>query len=263
MKRRIRIKSISAFPQDEAGIARRRAKIPDGVLDEGTEVEIVGIRAAGVLLMDSHYNLALHEPFVVEAGLRSEEEGFDAVVVDTVTDIGVNALRSRLSIPVVGPGQTAYATATMLGRRFSILTRWERWRFLHDASLDAYGLRARCASIRAPSIPAETVSALSGLNAAQAAAVLEENDEYWEAFLGEAQAAIAEDGAEAIVLASMTMQRAAAFLRPRLEAPVVDPGPLALRTAESLVRLGLSHSKIGFQAPTRLHDEAFSALLGD
>ena len=257
----IRIKSISAFPQDEEGLARRRAKVPPGTLEETTQVDFVGVRDAGVLLMDSHYNLALHEPFLVEAGLRSEDEGYDAVVVDTVTDIAVDALRSRLSIPVVGAGQTAYATALMLGRRFAILTRWERWRFLHDRSLDAYGFRDRCVAIRAPRLPAPLGDGLSGLNAAEAAARMEESDEYWDAFATEAEAVLAE-GAEVIVLASMTMQRAADLLRARLEAPVIDPGPLALRTAESLVRLGLSHSKLAFMAPTLLHDDDFFALLG-
>jgi allantoin racemase len=259
----VRIKSVSAFPQDAEGIARRRAKVPADVLEPDTEVEFVGIRAAGVLLMDSYYNLSLHEPFIIEAGLRAEDEGFDAVVVDTVTDVGVNALRSRLSIPVIGPGQAAYATATMLGRRFSILTRWERWRFLHHASLDTYGLRSRCASIRAPRIHEDATSALSGITAAQAAAVMEDRDDYWEAFLAEARAAIDEDEADVLVLASMTMQRAAELLRANVEVPVIDPGPLALRTAESLVRLGLAHSKACYRAPTWLHDESYEALLGD
>jgi allantoin racemase len=258
----MRIKSISAFPQDEEGIARRRAKIPKGILASGTRVDIVGIRPAGVLLMDSYYNLALHEPFIVEAGLSSEEEGYDAVVVDTVTDIGVNALRSRLAIPVVGPGQTAYATASMLGRQFSILTRWHRWRFLHDASLDAYGLRSRCVSIRSPRLPEDVETGLPGLTASQAAAVMEAEDAYWEAFLEEGRAAVEEDGADVIVVASMTMQRAAELLRRELGVPVIDPGPLALRTAESLVRLGLAHSKTAWQAPAILHDDDYHALLG-
>jgi len=256
-----RILSISTFPQDEAGIARRQAKVPEGILEEGTEVVFVGVREAGVLLMDSYYNLALHEPFVIEAGLRAEEEGFDAVVVDSVTDLGVNALRSRLAIPVVGPGQTAYATATTLGRRFAILTRWKRWRFLHDASLDAYGLRPRCASVRAPRLPPGAEEQLPGLTASQAAAVVEERDDYWEAFLREGRAAVEEDEADVIVLASMTMQRAAALLQAELDVPIVDPGPLALRTAESLVRLGLAQSKAAYPAPTVLHDESFFGLL--
>jgi allantoin racemase len=257
----MRIKSISAFPQDEEGIARRRAKIPHGILDPGTQLDIVGIRAAGVLLMDSYYNLLLHEPFIVEAGLHSEDQGYDAVVVDTVTDIGVNALRSRLSIPVIGPGQTAYATASLLGRRFSILTRWHRWRFLHDASLDAYGYRGRCTSIRSPRLPERVEADLPGLTASQAAAAMETEDAYWEAFLEEGRAALEEDGADVLVVASMTMQRAADLLRRELEVPVVDPGPLALRTAESLVRLGLSHSKTAWQPPTILHDDDYHSLL--
>ena len=149
----MRIKLILAFPLDAAGVERRRAKIPAGVLADTTEVDYVPIIDAGKLLMDSYYNFALYEPFIIQQGVQAEEEGYDAVAVDTVSDVGVNALRSRLSIPVIGPGQAAYAVASMLGRKFSILTRWDRWAWLHDASLDAYGLRSQCVSIRAPKLP--------------------------------------------------------------------------------------------------------------
>ena len=34
-----------------------------------------------------------------------KNEGYSAVVIDTVSDSGLRALRSRLSIPVLGPGR--------------------------------------------------------------------------------------------------------------------------------------------------------------
>ncbi len=43
--------------------------------------------------------------------------GFDAVCIDTMSDSGVAALRSSLSIPVVGPGRASMLTAMMLGHR--------------------------------------------------------------------------------------------------------------------------------------------------
>jgi allantoin racemase len=91
---------------------------------------------------------------------------------------------------------------------------------------------------------------------------MEAEDAYWEAFLEEGRAAVDKDGADVIVVASMTMQRAAELLHRELGIPVIDPGPLALRTAESLVRLGLSHSRIAWQAPTTLHDQDYHVLPG-
>jgi allantoin racemase len=258
----MRIKLILAFPLDAAGVERRRAKIPSGALQPDTTVELVPIVDAGKLLMDSYYNFALYEPFIIQQGIRAEEEGYDAVAVDTVSDVGVNALRSRLSIPVIGPGQTAYAVATMLGRRFSILTRWDRWSWLHDASLDAYGLRPQCASVRAPTLPEEVVSALPGKHAGEAAALIEGHPDYFPAFLAEAQAAVRDDGADVLVLASMTMQEAHEYLVPRVEVPVVDPGPLALKMLELWHSLGLTHSKTAWPSPAELQDERFLGLLG-
>ena len=45
---------------------------------------------------------------ILEAGLTAELDGFDAVCIDTMSDSGVAALRSSLSIPVVGPGRVLY-----------------------------------------------------------------------------------------------------------------------------------------------------------
>lgn len=257
----MRLLSISTFPLDADGLAKRRATIPPGTLDPDTVLDIVPVGAPGTLLMDSPYALALYVPFIVQAGLRAETDGYDAVVVDTVADTGVDALRSRLSIPVVGAGQAAYATATMLGARFSIITRWAGWRFLHDASLDAYGLRSQCVSIRAPHLPDDVVQGLRGLNAGEAGAVIEAADDYWDAFVEEGRRAVADDGAEVLIVASMTMQRGAALLREALDVPVIDPGPLALRTAQLLVRLGLTHSHARYPSPGILRDDAFDDLL--
>ena len=39
---------------------------------------------------------------IVDAGRNAEAEGYAAVCIDTIIDSGVNALRSMLSIPVIG-----------------------------------------------------------------------------------------------------------------------------------------------------------------
>ena len=111
----MRIKLIVAFPADEAALSNRKRDLAPYVA-QGVTVQCVPVRNSGTT-MDSDYESLIFDAYISEAGLRSEEEGFDAVVVDTVSDAGMYALRSRLSIPVVGPGQVD-RLGRRAGRRF-------------------------------------------------------------------------------------------------------------------------------------------------
>jgi allantoin racemase len=67
--------------------------------------------------------------------------------------------------------------------------------------------------------------------------------------LSQARQAIDCDGAEAIVLGCTGMSPVTKHLQENLEVPVVDPAVAALTLAESLVRMGLSHSRTCYLAP--------------
>ena len=71
----------------------------------------------------------------------------------------------------------------------------------------------------------------------------------------ETQKAIDEDGADVILLGSTTMHEAGAYMSEHLAAPVINPGPVAIKMAEAIVELGLSHSKVAFPTPLTLQDE--------
>src|SRR5262245_55734633 len=147
----MRIKFIIPFPLGPEGIAKRAAQARRDVLDADTTVDCVPVRnstdAAG-----SDYDLALLDMYVAEAGLRAEEEGYDAVVMDTVTDSGLQALRSRLSIPVADPGPVACPVGAMLGRRLSMVTCLDEHKPLYEKAFRAYGVADHCASVRAANI---------------------------------------------------------------------------------------------------------------
>src|SRR5205823_2844525 len=123
----MRIKYIIPFPFDDEGIANRAAQIPREILGADTEIECVPVRNSATLV-DCYYEDLVFDMYITEAGLRAEEEGYDAVIMDTVSDSGMYALRSRLTIPVIGPGLVSYAVAIMLGKRFSIGTLWDKCR---------------------------------------------------------------------------------------------------------------------------------------
>lgn len=142
-----RIKVIVPIPMDGAGVANRRAQLPNELVRPSFEVEFVAVKN-GAALGDSYYDALLMDMFVFEEGLRAEAEGYDAVCIDTVSDSGMYALRSRLGIPVLGPGQASFHVACMLGHKFSVITMWDEWFHLYEKILGEYGLWGRLASMR-------------------------------------------------------------------------------------------------------------------
>ena len=63
---------------------------------------------------------------------------------------------------MIGPGLVSYAVAIMLGKRFSIVTMWDKWRHLYEKNLDTYHLWEKCASIRAVNIPPDVEALFAG-----------------------------------------------------------------------------------------------------
>jgi allantoin racemase len=246
----MRIKYIIPFPFDEKGIANRAAQIPREVLGPDTQVECVPVRNHGGT--GNHaYEMMLFDIYCAEAGLRAEDEGYDAVLMDSVSDSGLHVLRSRLSIPVLGPGLVMMCVAQMLGKRFSIVTMWDKWIYLHERNLQLYGLGDKCASIRSVQIPPDVEALFEG-----------KEHEMFDRIEVEARKALEEDRADVILLGSTTMHQAGEYLNERLPCPVINPGPLAIKMAEVMVQLGYGHSKLAWPDPTSIQDEKFFSLAG-
>lgn len=146
-----RIKVIVPIPMDEGGVANRASQLPASQIADGYDVDFAAV-GWGAALCDSYHDMLLMDMSVFEAGLKAEEEGYDAICIDTVSDSGLYALRSRLAIPVLGPGQAGLHMACMLGHRFSVVTMWDEWFPLYKKILTEYGLESRCA----PSTPGPT-----------------------------------------------------------------------------------------------------------
>ena len=87
-------------------------------------------------------------------------------------------------------------------------------------------------------------------------------EEMFARLTAEAQAAIDEDGADVILLGSTTMHQAGDYMSAHLAAPVINPGPVAIKMAEVIVGLGLSHSKVAFPTPDTIQDEKWFSLVG-
>ncbi|MCP5379296.1 MAG: hydrogenase expression protein HupH [Novosphingobium sp.] len=240
-----RIKMIVPVPVPQAALEAFSAQIPAPLMMPGVSVEFA-CAARGGSALDSIYEGSIADAYCLEAGARAEAEGFSAVCVNSMSDSGVAALRSRLTIPVVGTAQSTYALAGQLGRRFSILSMWDRWLWLYDKVLHEQGLEHRLASIRSIGVRPDTAELLSG-----------KEDSVLPLLLDAARRAVDEDGADVLILGSTTMHQSHAFLAERLEVPVINPGLVGYKTCEMLLTLGLSHSKSAWASPLGTMDGVF------
>lgn len=227
----------------------RRRQVDTVPTSPDTEFHFVAVRASPTHVV-SHHDYLLGDLAIFEAGLEAQRDGYDAVCIDTVSDSGVNALRSMLDIPVFGPGRTAYLAALMLGSRFSIVTMWKGWTGFYRKSLSELGLSGHCVSIRAIDVEPDSRNLLAG-----------KEDVVLPALLVAARACIEQDGAEVICLGSTTMHQAHTYLRENLPVPVINPGPLSYKIAEAALDLGLAHSRAAYPRPMVPKPEMIHAML--
>ncbi|MEX5493158.1 aspartate/glutamate racemase family protein [Pseudomonas asgharzadehiana] len=165
------------------------------------------------------------------------DQPFDAVIQAGYGEHGREGLQELLNVPVVDITEAAASTAMFLGHAYSVVTTLDRTVPLIEDRLKLAGLYQRCASVRA-----------SGM----AVLELEENPlAAMEAIVRQAELAIGEDKAEVICLGCGGMAGLDEHIRQRTGVPVVDGVTAAVTIAESLVRLGLSTSKIRTYATPR------------
>lgn len=238
-----KIKVIVPIPMDQAGVDNRSEQLPDTVVRKGFRPVFEAV-SWGAALGDSYHDMMLMDWTVFQAGVKAEEEGYSAVLIDTVSDSGLRALRSRLNIPVVGPGEAAFMAAMMLGKKFSVLTMWPEWYPLYEKTLTEYGFWNRVASLRSINTRPDLSELLAG-----------KEEVIFEKLKSEADKAIYNDGADVIVLGSTTMHQSAAYLTEHLDVPLINPGLVAYKFLEVLLELDLTHSKKAFPTPEVMNDE--------
>ncbi len=205
-----------------------------------TEISQVQIER-GPASIESEFDEALAVPDTVAKIIEAERDGVDAVVIDCMGDPGMHAAREAVSIPVLGPGEATMHIASMLGHRFSVVTVLSSCIPLMENQAKVYGVAGKLASVRSVDIPVLELETDTGrlVNA-----LVEQSIE-----------AIEGDGAHVIVFGCTGMLGCALGVQEGLArrgytgVPVIDPVPAAIKLAEALVDLGLTHSKRTYQNP--------------
>ncbi len=203
----------------------------------------------GARILDSYYEATLADAFVLDAGIKAADAGADAICVNSMSDSGVAALRSRLDIPVVGPGQSTFAMACLLGEKFSVITMWDRWNPLYRKSVKELGIEHRLASIRHIDVRPDASELLAG-----------KEDFVFPMLEAAGRDAIEKDGADVLVLGSTTMHQSHNYLVSALPVPVLNPGLVALKICEMWLDLGLKQSPKAYRKPDVLNDAVLRSV---
>jgi len=175
--------------------------------------------------------------FYIREKIRTlEKEGFEAFITWCGEDAGLTSSREVTRVPIIGPFQSSCSIAIMLGHKFSIIAPMVQKAFM-ERKVWELGLGARLASIRSLGIPVTEVRK----DLKKTYSLLEK----------ECDKAVKKDGADVIILSCMALFGMADRLMEKIKVPIIDPALAALKVAEMLISVGLTHSKISFPFPPK------------
>ena len=194
----------------------------------------------GPASIETEFDEAMCQPDTILKIVDAENEGSDAVVIDCMGDPGLKGARECVSIPVIGPCETAMHYASMLGHKFTVLTVLDRTKPLIENLSKIYGVSSKCTPAVSVDIP-----------------VLElENDlNYTLTKMTEKSIeTIKNHNTDVIIFGCTGMLGCAEALYSNLkkngfDVPVIDPIPLAVNTAYVCAKLKLAQSKKCYPQP--------------
>ncbi len=203
--------------------------------DPGTEIDIVNPKKGPESIEQIYDETWAGVPTLLEAE-KAEKEGYDAVIDYCFEDPALPSLKEALTIPVVGIDEPSVHLASMLGRKFSVVgVGGKNMALAIEDKVASYGLRGKLASVR--------------LTDVRVLDITKEFDRLVNELTEKGSKAVEEDGADVIVLGCGGLLNIAGILQKKLNVPVIDPGLVALKIAEDLVKLKLTQSKKAYPKP--------------
>jgi allantoin racemase len=234
--------SIGSYTQ--ADLERKKQSLQT-VLRPDTRLDMVAADS-GIPYVESSLEFYISEVAVARKVVEVAQLGYDAVVGTAFLDNGLDAARELVDIPVVGPAKTTLYMAATLANKFAVIMAAGDLPKHVWAFAKVLGVADRIVAI--PALQCTVADFLHDEDNAVAMTVT----------MG--RQLMAEQGAEALVLGCGATTGLAARITQTLGIPVLDPGLTAVKYAEMLVDLGLSHSKRAYPYNPRVmqlwHDMA-------
>lgn len=212
------------------------------IVGEGFSAELIETRLS--LFPGTPFERGLGAIGYIEAGVRAQDEGFDGVFINTVGDYGIDELKSALRIPVVGAGESAMATAAMLGKKFAIVTIWpDTLNFIYEERIRACGAAHRVVGIFNVLAPSEMAprgsndDPVTDMRAGKSAMI--------DRIVTAANDAVAA-GADTVMLGCTCMAPIGRAIAARMAVPVVEALSAGYKHTELLLSMGLCQSSAAY-----------------
>jgi allantoin racemase len=219
-----------------ADLASKRESLK-AVLHPDTELDMF-TAPSGVPYIESSVEFYLSEAAVARKIVEIARLGYDAIAGTAFLDNGLDGARELVDVPVVGPAKTSLYLAASLANKFAvIMARGDLAKHVW-AFAKVIGVADRVVAV-----PALICTVTD---------FLRDEDRAVDMALDMGKRVMDEHGAEALVLGCGTTSGLAPKLASALGIPVLDPGRTAVKFAELLVDLGLSHSKRAYPTNERV-----------
>lgn len=193
--------------------------------DPETRVTVKSLKS-GPNTIETYVDVAQASPEIVNI-MMEERYNYDAFIVNCFADPGVDAAREVSIRLVLGVAETTMHMAAMLADKFSVITTDRNSIPWTENQARVFAVKEKLASVVAVDI---------GVDA------LKSNNDTYSKMLDQAKKEL-EKGSEAIVLGCTGMKSFAEGLQEDLEVPVFEPTKVTFKVAESLVKLGIKHSR--------------------
>ena len=230
MSKKVRIAfCIGDYPEDER---RRREDVALGYATPEIEVGIVSVATTAYNRGNSPAELQLVVPAFVDAFRRAEAEGYDAAVPLGTLDLAVDAGRSCVDIPIIGPAEAMLHMACMLGDRFGLLVYSHTSLVLCRRIVRRYGMDEKVVAYRQSGFHLPDIAANREATLA--------------AFVANARSLVEEHDCEVILPMGITqcpVHVSPDWLSEQLGVPVVEGIGAPIRLAALFASLGLRHSR--------------------
>ncbi|MFC0267630.1 aspartate/glutamate racemase family protein [Kushneria aurantia] len=190
----------------------------------------------GPASLEGHFDEALAVPGMLEQLIEMErgEQHVDGYLIACFGDPGLAAAREVSPVPVMGVAEAGMQMATMVARRFSVVTTLARTLPIAERLLHEYGRAGHCAGLHACELPVAAFE--SGEQAV------------FERLLEACREALAEDGSDAILLGCAGMSELTERLTDALGLPVIDGVGAGVALLEAVSATGLRASASGDRA---------------
>jgi allantoin racemase len=227
---------VSIGGYTEADLASKRDSLK-AVLRPDTALDMFAA-PSGVPYIESSVEFYLSEAAVARKIFEIAQLGYDAIAGTAFLDNGLDGARELVDVPVIGPAKTSLYLAASLANKFAvIMARGDLAKHVW-AFAKVIGVADRVVAV--PTLACTVTD------------FLRDEDRAVDMALDMGKRVMDEHGAEALVLGCGTTSGLAPRLSRALGIPVLDPGRTAVKFAELLVDLGLSHSKKAYPTNERV-----------